>query len=153
MVLSPDDFLIRSDGTYDWTPHRVVSAWRETLDRVKGLLEGSRYSTLVLLCGIPATGKSTWLRNHRDTSFLYVDATFTTRASRAPLVSLAASLGKPIDLVFIDTPFEECSRRTLLRPEDRQVPPEKMVKFKTDLEVEPPLIEEGFRSIIVVTPS
>lgn len=153
MILSPDDFLIRPDGSYDWSPSRVASAWRETIDRVKDLLQGSRYTSLVLLCGFPASGKSTWLKGHQESSSLYVDATFTTRATRAPFLPLASSFGKPIGVVFLDTPFEECLRRNQLRPEDRQVPYEKMIKFRSDLEREPPGEDEGFGFIKRVVPS
>lgn len=58
MILSPDGFLIRPDGTYDWSPSRVSSAWGETLDRVASLLPGYRFDSVTLLCGVPAAGKS-----------------------------------------------------------------------------------------------
>ena len=150
MVLSPDDVLIRPDGTYDWSPRRVTSAWRETLGRVASLLPGYRFDSLTLLCGVPGAGKSSWLLSHQVPSVLYVDATFTTPASRAPLVTMSTSFEKPVDCVFLDTPFEECIRRNALRPPDRVIPHEKMLRFRHDLISDPPTPREGFRQVIVV---
>ena len=150
MILSPDDFLIHPDGAYDWSPSRVAAAWRDTLDRVKSLLPGWRFDTLVLLSGVPAAGKSTWLKEHQVSSTLYVDATFTSRISRAPFLSLAASFGKPVDVVWVDTPIEECIRRNSLRPLDRQVPAERMAQFHHALYLDPPTVAEGFRAVHVI---
>lgn len=151
MILSPDDFLIRPDGTYDWSPSRVSSAWRDTLDRVQSLLPGWRFDTLVLLCGVPGSGKSTWLKEHQVASSLYVDATFTSQISRAPFIPIAASFGKPVDVVWMDTPLEECVRRNALRSEDRRIPMEKMIHFHQALSSDPPSVVEGFRSIQIVS--
>lgn len=63
---------------------------------------------------------------------------------------MATSFGKPVDCVFLDTPFEECLRRNVLRPPDRMIPHEKMLRFRQDLTSSPPTLREGFRQVIIV---
>lgn len=145
MILSPDHFLYHADGTYDWTPSRVSSAWRMTLEGVARLLQDPRITSLTLLMGLPGAGKSTWLRHHEVSGVLYVDATFMTRESRLPFLREALAAGKPCDVVFLNTDLEVCQERNASRSSDRAVPREKMIQFA--LALESPTMDEGFRSI------
>ena len=151
MILSPDDFLIRSDGSYDWTPSRVSSAWTMTMERVHEALLDPRYKQLVLLIGVPASGKTSWLRAHARIDSVYVDATFTLPSSRRSFLQLAASLNKPCQAVLLTTPFEECLRRNSLRSSDREVPLERMILFSKQLHSAPPTLSEGFVEILIVS--
>ena len=152
MILSPDHFLIDADGIYDWSPAGVASAWAATIRRTQELLSDPRYISLVLLVGVSGSGKSTWLRSHMERNKVYIDATFTTKAGRAPFIEIARGADRVIDVVFLDTPFEECARRNALRSDDRRVPDAKMFRFRDQLRNEPPTLAEGFRQVVVVTP-
>jgi predicted kinase len=152
VIISPDHFLIEPDGTYVWTRGRSQAAWVATIDRVRSLLAEPGFRGLVLLAGLPGAGKSTWLEAHQDPHLVYVDATFTRRAHRAPFLQIAANAEKPADAVLLDTPFEECLRRNNLRPTDRKVPPEKMVQFLNEISVDPPTLGEGFKTVTRVLP-
>jgi predicted kinase len=148
LILSPDHFMYESDGTYRWTPERVVSAWALTLKKVAENLPASR--ELVLLVGIPGAGKSTWLTRHKVPGTLYVDATFFNKVSRAPFIAEARRLGRPVKAVWVNTSLEVCLARNDLRPEDRKVPAEKMHGYHAALEADPPSLDEGFEQVVTV---
>lgn len=151
MIISPDHFLVHADGTYDWTPSRVSSAWALTLTKVRDALSNPRYRRLVLLVGIPGAGKTTWLRSHAEADTIYIDATFTKRSDRTHMVHLVAELDRPIGVVLFSTPFEECLRRNALRTVDRIVPNEKMFELRAQLTDTPPVLSEGFDEIQIVS--
>lgn len=150
MILSPDHFLIDADGVYSWSPSQAAAAWAATERRVKEFLADPRYTKLVLLVGVPGTGKSTWLRQHADPFTIYVDATFTLQMARRPFLLAAQQVGKQVEALLIDTDFEECCRRNDQRSADRRVPLEKMIKFRDQLLAEPPTLEEGFTKVVRV---
>lgn len=152
MIISPDHFLVDADGQYIWTPAGVASAWQATITRVTDLLGDPRYKGVVLLCGLPASGKTTWLKTHAKDDILYVDAVFSLKSRREPFIKLAAEKGKPIEVVFLDTPYEICVARNSQRSEDRQVPPDKMDRFHKDISAELPEISEGFTRVTFVLP-
>lgn len=147
MILSPDHFLVRGDGTYDWSPSRVSSAWKMTLDRVEELLPTSQ--ELVLLVGIPGAGKTTWLKNHHTFTLLYVDATLVKKSDRAILIQIAQRMNKTCSAVLLDTPFDECVRRNDLRSDDRRVPYQKMAEFQRLLLETPPTPSEGLSYVLI----
>lgn len=151
MILSPDHFLMHADGSYDWTPSRVASAWAITIEKARTAIHSPRNHKLVLLVGLPGAGKTTWLQSHQEPSTVYVDATFTKRSERAVFISIAADANRPIQAIVFSTPFEECLRRNSLRSVDRSVPMEKMTKLWAQLQDTPPGLDEGFDEIRIVT--
>lgn len=147
MILSPDHLLVDLDGTYRFTRERVRAAWDAVAEKTREALRDPAVRGLVLLVGVPGSGKTTWLRSHEDPSLVYVDAVFPSRRSREPFVGLAREAGKPSLALVFTTPFETCLARNDLRHEGRRVPPEKMEQFRSELEAEPPTPDEGLTSV------
>ncbi|TCJ13940.1 ATP-binding protein [Rubrobacter taiwanensis] len=67
-----------------------------------------------------------------------VDATHTTRARRAPWVRMARELGLRLEAYVLETPAEECRRRS--RESDDPVPPEVIDRMAEQWE---PVEEDG----------
>jgi len=154
MIISPDFYLIVEEtGEYIWTLDRVKEAWRKTHQAYEAALKYGMFKKVVLLVGIPASGKSTWLRSHEEPDTIYVDATFTTRTSRYPFVGLAGEKGIPIEAVVMDTPIAVCMDRNSCRPENRRVPEDRLVFMATKLQGDMPTTAEGFSKIIHVRDS
>jgi predicted kinase len=78
----------------------------------------------------------------------YVDATNLTPDERRPYIDIARAYGCEIDAIFFDAPLEVCMQRNARR--DRVVPVDAMEKMAAKLV--PPVIDEGFSRVEVVTP-
>jgi len=153
MVISPDDYLFTPTGEYVWTKDRVKDAWRETYARTKSALRNGNYDKLVLLVGIPASGKSTWLKAHQEPNAIYIDATFTYREHRAPFIQWAKDYGKVIEAVVMDTPINVCLERNNCRTPDRKIPENRVVEMAIALQGNLPTVTEGFDKVIHVRDS
>ena len=77
VVVSPDHYLITESGEYVWSPDRVKAAWGRANSKLDYLLQSGKYDKLILMIGIPASGKSTWIQHHNDANAIYFDATFS----------------------------------------------------------------------------
>ena len=93
MIISPDSYLTDpATGEYRWTPARVKAAWVKAKARFKTVLGWPiKPEKVVLLMGVPASGKSTWLAENADERFLYFDATFDLPWKRKPYIDMARS--------------------------------------------------------------
>lgn len=151
MIISPDEYLITEDGEYVWTEDRVKEAWRKTYRAYDVALKYGRFKKVVLLVGIPASGKSTWLRTHEEPDTIYIDATFTSVQSRYPYVMLAEERGIPIEAVVMDTPIAVCMSRNQCRPVNRRVPVDVVTHMAATLKTQMPTTQEGFSKVIHVT--
>jgi len=162
-IFSPDNFLTEPDGSYIFTKERSTAAWKKTRKLVIEALVRPGTAGLTLLMGIPGAGKSTWMKEHGDhlranvpdaveefESHVYVDATFIKPEWRAPFIEIAKAAGKPIHIVWLDTPLETCTARNSKRPEGRRVPEEVMEKMAEEMVA--PRWDEGFNKVIHLTP-
>lgn len=151
LIVSPDSYVYTESGRYAWSPKRVKEAWRKSYAALKKALATGRYRRLVLMVGIPASGKSTWLtRNHRKDS-IYFDATFTSTHAREPVVQIGKAAGVQVDAVIMNTPLDVCLERNKCRPADRRVPDEVIERMTNTLIGDIPTKREGFDNIEVVT--
>ena len=151
MIVSPDHFLME-DGKYVWTIPRVTAAWDSARTAAHRALFDFPHKPdkLVLLMGVPASGKTTWLQENEDERCLYIDATFDLPWKRKPWIEMAAEAGVPITLVYFQTPLEVCLERNSKRSSDRMVP-ELVVRAMWDkMQGSPPVLEEGFARIDLV---
>lgn len=78
----------------------------------------------------------------------WIDSTALTGRERRPWIRLAASLGCPVEAVFLDTPPHLCLARNAAR--QRVVPPQAMARMAARLA--PPSLDEGFDRISVIRP-
>lgn len=147
MIVSPDNYLYSEDGRYVWSPERVKAAWRQAMSHLDRYLANPRLNRVVLLVGIPASGKSTWLKANHDPNSLYFDATFTGVMARAPIIEAAKRAGKAVDAVVMNTPIGVCMDRNLCRPPDRIVPNDVIINMAVRLTEQPPTKAEGFDDI------
>lgn len=150
MIVSPDAYLFTEDGRYAWSPDRVRAAWQKAMGRLDLLLADPKYRKVVLLVGIPASGKSTWLGSHHDSDGIYFDATFTGVRQRKPVIEAAKRAGKRVEAVVMDTPIAVCFDRNQCRTPDRRVPDDVIINMAVRLTENPPTASEGFDNIQVV---
>lgn len=149
MILSPDAYLYEN-GQYLWTAERSAAAWERVDRELEVALQSPEYRALILMVGVPGSGKSTWLETHHDPRAVYLDATMTRREVRTKYVTMAQAVQKPVAAVVLMTDFLVCLQRNGVREASRQVPWETMDRFQRQLKQEPVLREEGFSHIEVV---
>jgi superoxide dismutase/predicted kinase len=155
MIISPDDHLYQIDPvtkklTYVWSPSRVKAAWQETFRLLTRAIRDPKFTKLVLLVGIPAAGKSTWLKSNQEPDAIYIDATFTQKWARAKPIQMAKEHGKKVEAVYLDVPLPVSLERNAQRPPDRRVPDDTIVNMAVNLAKEPPSMSEGFDKITKV---
>jgi predicted kinase len=141
-IVSPDSYLYNEEGKYEWSPERVVEAWDKARARLREVLPTAR--KLVLMVGLPCSGKSTWLTRHAEQGVAYFDATLCGARARAELVEVARSMGKPVEVVWLDTPLAVCLARNEARSPDRRVPEDKVEHMHNVLLHNLPRRREGF---------
>ena len=150
MIVSPDHYLLTESGEYIWSVPRVKEAWASANAKLKGLLASGKYDQLVLMVGVPASGKSTWLKSHQVSSAIYFDATFTSARIRKLYIDMAKEAGMSVVAVFMQTPLAVCLDRNSCRTVDRRVPEDTMTNMSITLAGDPPTMAEGFDDIIMV---
>lgn len=154
MIISPDNNLYDDQGLYVWTPERARSSWNKSYQELREALRSGQYDRLILMGGIPASGKSTWLgKAGRDPNAIYFDATFTNKWSRANIIDIVVeeSPDTPVEIVFLDTPKNICMMRNETRSPDRRVPPEAYDRMCGALEKEGfPTKSEGFDRVTII---
>ena len=143
MIISPDHYLISPSGEYVWTKENITEAWNKSFAKLHRALSSDRFHKLVLMVGVPGSGKSTWLSSNRETGAVYFDATFTRRRERKPVIKAAKKYGKSVEAVVMATPINVCIDRNRCRTSDRMVPEEILEKMSANLLGDPPTLSEG----------
>lgn len=152
LVVSPDNYIYTESGEYAWSPERAKAAWNKAYAKLRQVLKTGKYKKLVLMVGIPASGKSTWLKHNHEKDAAYFDATFTSRTARQPVIEIGQEAGVKIEAVITDTPVNVCVDRNKCRSSDRRVPDDVIERMATTLIGDLPTKQEGFDSIRVVKP-
>jgi len=152
MILSPDHHLVDAEGQYLWSADGAARAWTRVTQEVRYLLP--QFDRLVLLVGLPAAGKSTWVTTpgNQDPKALFIDATFVARSWRTPFIQMARQAGKPVDAIVFMTPFPVILERNSHRPATRTPPVEKLKLWQETLIKEFPTVDEGFRIVHPLVP-
>lgn len=149
-TISPDAHLINEAGKYEWSVPRVQRAWDMARAQLRKVLPDA--DKLVLMVGVPGAGKSTWIAANGKPGVVYFDATLTSDRARAEFVTLARSMGKPVEVVWLDTPLAVCLERNAARSPDRQVPSGTLLGMADKLSRFPPHVREGFTRVTRVRP-
>ena len=90
MIISPDHLLL-INNKYLWTPSNASAAWATCMKNLQRAVKCGNYTDLVLMCGLPGSGKSTWLKSNNESSVIYFDATLLKPKDRRPLIKIAQS--------------------------------------------------------------
>jgi predicted kinase len=143
MIIEPDE-LYFIDGQYVWTPERRAAAWDECFRRLEAVLQSRPVRKLILLVGIPGSGKSTYARAHDEDDVVVFDGYFGNPGRRARALGIANTHNVPVEGIWIDTPFERCVAQNAPRPPDRRVPVEAMQEMYDEVLRHPPTLAEGF---------
>ncbi|HEV8608153.1 MAG TPA: AAA family ATPase [Tepidisphaeraceae bacterium] len=146
MIIESDQHLYQ-DGHYYWTPERSVAAWSRCFQQLTRAIASGKYRLVMMLIGIPGSGKSTYAQTHDRPDIIIFDGTFVDSTRRSRVVSAARAHGVPVIAVWLDTDFNTCILRNKQRPPDRQVPVDSMNLMLNRLQSAPPLLEEGFTQI------
>ena len=125
MILEPDDYLYLDDGTYLHTKERSSSAWLRVYDELRKALTSRIFDKVVLVTGLPASGKSTWVRmNQKEWCIYLVDADLVGAELRKEVIDFIREQNTeiPIGIVFLDTKQDVCLKRNATRSPDRKIP-------------------------------
>lgn len=149
MIISPDQKLVDSEGRYSWTSERVQEAWAQCRAAWEAALASGKFSQAVVLCGLPASGKTYWIENNANETTVYFDAVLKRRLNRVYFVDTSRRAGIPLTLVWLKTPLQECLERNERRSQDRKVPAQTIKDMHSWFAREPPSKNEGFRLLEV----
>lgn len=125
MILEPDDYLYLQDGTYLHTKERSSSAWLSVYTELKKALKARIFDKVILVTGLPASGKSTWVKMHNEEWVIYiVDADLVGKELRKEVIQQIREHDSniPIGIVFLDTNKKVCLERNAKRSVDRVIP-------------------------------
>ena len=146
-IICPNEQLY--DGAaYRWSSKKIAQAWNSAYQRVGRELSEVEGGRILLVIGLPSSGKSTYLRMaHEDLDYdLIFDGGFITRISRAALVNLCIGAGWEVDALHVDTPINVSSSRNKKNYNRQRVPPALFTRLAETLE--PPTELEGFSSVM-----
>ncbi len=152
MIISPDNYLIQKDGTYHFTFDRSRNAWKQASDRLYKAVWSGEYRKVVLMCGIPGSGKSTWLKENYEEGVIYFDATFVRPKARNPILRVVGT-SLHTEIVVMDTPFHVCMNRNAQRSNDRRVPDDTMYSMYKSFysSTGQPKASEGFDDVYIIS--
>lgn len=148
LYLNPDDHL---GHPRVWSRERNESAWRQVYSDLETTLAAVKSKTDVyVVCGVPGSGKTHWIRNHPWVfrNSIVVDASLPRARNRARLLALAKSYHAHVHAIHVQSPLDATLHQNSLRSVDQQVD-ESVLRMLFD-EFEEPSQAEGFTSINVI---
>jgi len=147
VILAPDDLL--PSGPARWTREAVGEAWATCRRALRAALADPTIETVVCLAGAPASGKSTWTRDHDEPGLVVFDACWAEPGRRRALAQQIRQAGKVAIAVWVVTPLEVCRERNAARPPDRHVPDGALTRSWLALRECPPSLAEGWSRVLV----
>ena len=115
----------------------------DDLSLFRSQINGKR--RVFLMAGIPFSGKTKWLEDSfLNPTNVYVESCFADPEERRTYIDCAKELGLAVECVWLNTPLEECLRRSLLADGP---PPSVLANLYRRLNSDPPSLEEGFSLI------
>jgi len=150
MIISPDTFRVRPNGYYDSSFEATAAAWDRTFREFRHALDQKNPLRVVLLVGLPGSGKSTWTKHNDHDDHIIIDATLTRKIERAPLIQLAQYQQIDVEALVFLTPMIDCMFRNAERSPDRRVPHNVLARMVENMQTDPVTLEEGFEWIHAV---
>ena len=154
MIISPDNHLYNAQGLYEWNPDRSKAAWGKAYSKLTKALLSGKFEKVIMMGGIPASGKSTYLSKFgKDPDVIYFDATFTNKWVRGTVLDIVVETAPetPVEMIFLDTPKDVCLQRNSERTPDRRVPPDAYDRMCGALAKQGfPSKAEGFDKITII---
>ena len=150
MHINPDHFLETPEGRVI-TPERNAWAWEECYRVLhETLRNASPPSSLYVMVGAQASGKSTWARrkHSEEPAAIVFDAILVKRSEREPILLAAARHRVPVVAVWLRTTLDECVERNSKRSPNEMVNERGLRNVFAALE--PPEVDEGFTAIVEV---
>jgi hypothetical protein len=146
MIISPDNFRYDTRGYYDPSVEATARAWDRTFSELDEALL-ARPDRLVLLVGLPGSGKSTWAERNDNERDIFLDATLTRKIERMPLIQLAQRHDVSVEAKVFMTPMLDCMFRNNGRASDRRVPHSVIARMVENMQNDPVTLDEGFDRI------
>ena len=149
--VSPDHHLETPNGRV-WSAERGKQAWESAYGELESRLRAiGANGKLYVVCGIQASGKSTWISRNvvaLGSHAVFFDAALPSRKHRTRALDLASQYSIPAIAVWVNVPIEVALQRNARRCTDEQIP-EETIRHVLSL-LEPPSVEEGFLEVIEV---
>lgn len=147
MILAPDDRL--PQGPARWTREALGEAWASCRRDLKTALLDPGVKTVAVLVGVPASGKSSWSREHDREGLVIFDACWADRGRRQGIARQIRQAGKVAVAVWVQTPLDVCRERNAARPPLTRVPDVALTRAWVALRHEPPVMGEGWSRVLV----
>ncbi len=149
-ILCPNSELYE-DGAYRWSAKKIATAWNKAYQKLGKELSEIEGGRLLMVVGLPSSGKSTYLNMEADNLEYDVifDGGFITRISRAAVLNLCVGAGWEVDAVLVDTPPQVSSARNKKNYNRQRVPLGLFSKLTETLEE--PSEAEGFSEVFRVS--
>ena len=146
MIIEADQFYYEG-GKYVWSPERRRTVWGTCVRLFREAMEERRFEQVIMMIGIPGSGKSSYARAADRENVVVLDSTFVEPERRWQILQMAKQYNVPVMAVWMDTEWDVCVARNAERPEDRRVPVEVMQGMYQRLFDERPREEEGFGEV------
>ena len=147
MILAPDDRL--PQGPARWSREALAEAWASCRRDLRAALADPANATVAVLVGIPASGKSSWTRDHDQPGLVIFDACWADRAKRMGIARQIRAAGKVAIAVWIQCPLDVARERNAARPPLTRVPDVALARAWVSLRHEPPVMAEGWSRVLV----
>ena len=151
-VISPNELIKKyNEGDkFLINPKLTAQAWEESYKKLGELIAEIAEGRLLLIVGLPNSGKSTWIENNQEALEDYdvvFDGGFPSKISRSAVANIANGAGWSVDAVYLDTPYNICRNRNHRNANGQRIPFEAF-KFSARSFSEPKA-HEGFESVTV----